>query len=582
MVRSTDWAQAWAADSHGALRGYHGITRRTSSQGDSEETWASAKRHCQSLTTRSWEGCGGLEGQEQEAPYWHGNNGYTEHAQQQVCQYFQKGFCTFGDKCWYLHPQRWENGHKEPAFADLSQPDGPAWELAGIRFVVTGPATERSPYCKCTPPLDTGPMRLRVAGSNEALGGWEDEWDPQAGVDLHWEGDRWTSVVLTVPPRVAFTFCLARMDEPECHPGVLQGCRRAEAHESRVFTWGPQHAVSAPPRGQVLEVHLQTAELSQQHPPAPALRSIPRASVTAFAGGLPLSPSPPAGRQRCYTFDAPGGVVLHFCMYLPPGYDDRASVAEAQGGCGNGTSGWPVLLFLHSMHGRLDGDNNLFFESDTPLHLLLGHPACPAALRERFIVVSPQCPVDPERPDGCGIWLRNGWYEDSTYAAEMELALAALLEAVAGACNVDRQRICVTGTSMGAYASLELAARWPGFFSAVAPVAAHYDLDPVDDLVTHLTQPQELPLWFFHAENDGMCPYEPIESLVQKLRTSSRAEVRLTSFEDTWSNQGHCADRVPYWAIPRSPGQEALGEELFSWLSLQRGPGRSLRAKLPP
>lgn len=270
---------------------------------------------------------------------------------------------------------------------------------------------------------------------------------------------------------------------------------------------------------------------------------------------------------------------MHFCMYLPPRYGGGGRAGAPPGG-GEGSDGWPLLLFLHSMHGRIDGDNNMFYESDTPLRLLLGHPSCPVALRERFIVVSPQCPLDPTRHDGAGIWLRNGWYEDSTYDDKMELALAGLIEAVCGSFHVDRRRVCVTGTSMGAYASLELASRWPGVFAAAAPVAAHYDLDPVEDLIERLTSLQAMPMWFFHAENDGMCPYEPIEALMRQLRARSKAEVRLTSFEDTWSNQGHCADRVPYWAAPRSPGQEALGEELFAWLSRQKGPGRTLEERL--
>jgi len=488
-----------------------------------------------------------------------------------ICKYFQQGYCMFGDKCWYLHPQ-----HSEEVRQHADESQSPP---AGVRFVVRCPSgMQQSRYCRCRPPLHSGPLRLRIVGNIEALGCWENEWDPHEGIDLFWEGDKWTSTVLTVEPLIKIRFCLVSMDEPECHPGVLQGYMREEAHEARRFSWSATHTVWGPPRGSVLEVQLCSSELTRAAP-APLVRQLPRASVTAFAGGAPLPAPLPKGRQQCYTFDAPGGVVLHFCMYLPPRYGSAQGIA---GGAGEGdaTAGWPLLLFLHSMHGRLDADNSLFYESDTPCRLLLGHPSCPTALRERFIVVSPQCPLDPERGDHAGIWLRNGWYEESTYDEEAEVALAALLEAICSSCHVDRRRICVTGTSMGAYASLELAGRWPGVFAAAAPVAAHYDLDPVDGLVERLTQPQALPLWFFHAENDGMCPYEPIEDLVRKLRTHSQAEVHLTSFTDTWSNQGHCADRVPYWATPRSPGQQALGEELFTWLSRQRGPGRSLRDRL--
>ena len=229
------------------------------------------------------------------------------------------------------------------------------------------------------------------------------------------------------------------------------------------------------------------------------------------------------------------------------------------------------------MHSRLDGDNNAFYESDTPVRLLGGdcrftEGRCPESLRENFVVLSPQCPIDKERADG-GIWLRHGWYEASTYAYEVEESLAALLRAATSAYNIDAQRISITGASMGAYAALELAARWPGTFAAVVPVAAHYDLDPIEPLALHLTA-QSLPLWFFHAKNDTMCPFETVDELVRRLRRTATVQILLTSFEDDWSCSGHCSDRVPYWKKCPGDKHEACGEELFAWLVKQRGAGR--------
>eukprot|EP00438_Fugacium_kawagutii_P005968 Skav224303 [mRNA] locus=scaffold772:306005:309327:+ [translate_table: standard] len=82
------------------------------------------------------------------------------------------------------------------------------------------------------------------------------------------------------------------------------------------------------------------------------------------------------------------------------------------------------------------------------------------------------------------------------------------------------KRVSMCGSSMGAYGALELTSRRPrNFFSAVALIAAHYDLDPVEPLVTRLlTEKQEVPLWFIHAENDNVCPFADMEDLVQRLR----------------------------------------------------------------
>jgi predicted peptidase len=271
---------------------------------------------------------------------------------------------------------------------------------------------------------------------------------------------------------------------------------------------------------------------------------------------------------------------MTFFIYFPPGYRGADATVDH-------STGWPLLLFLHSMHGRLDGDNNLFYESDTPIRLLLGDERCPPSLRDDFIVIAPQCPNDVERGDHAGVWLRKGWYETSSYSSEMELALASLILLVCRTCHIDSHRIALTGTSMGAYACLELSARWPGVFSAVAPVAAHYDLDPIDQLVQKLTEREHPPFWFFHAKNDEMCPFEPIKDLVDRLRNASKNEAHLTAFDDTWSRNGHCADRVAYWydqarfsadkrlhctSYQQNPRWQ--GEDLFTWLKQQRGPGR--------
>ena len=415
------------------------------------------------------------------------------------------------------------------------------------------------------PPLDTAPMRLRVAGIVEALGcpddshdtDWGTYWNNEGyskGLDLFWEGGRWTSLAIPVPPNTPIKFQVVRLDQEKSH---------------RRFGWGWEYTVESPSAGQVVQAVLniegdESADWNVEAALSTRLMCRQRAVVTPMTAdpfrleGADGAKRHPGGVQRLYLFDASNGMSLKSCLYLPPGY--REEVNEGRQ--------WPLLIFLHSMHGRLDGDNNLFYGSDTPLELLLlGDQWCPETLRQRFVVLAPECPADKERGDG-GVWLRHGWYEDSTYSVEVERALAELFETTASGLQIDRQRICVTGCSMGAYACLELAARWPGAFAAIAPVAAHYDLDPVDDVVVKLTAQQALPMWFFHATNDSICPYPPIESMVAQLRARTQAEVRLHAFEDTWSDTGHWPEGVAYWACTN-------GNELFDWLAAQTGPGRA-------
>lgn len=519
------------------------------------------------------------------------------------CQFFGSEFgCASGDDCRFIHDtdgeaelrrkgarewtQDWdETAHKRPnAGAHLL----PREEQAALLFVVDWrPQDEKMDGLHGEDTFErTGPMRLRVVGDTEPLGCWYDKPDSQLGVDLFWEGDRWVSTLVPAVPAETLRFTVQRVEQSETHPGVLQGSQRTDIHDNRTFLSCPWHAVTAPSAGSVAIVRLQCPELFKLRC-LRGLKVIPRRDAVVTLDGISanavISPPKP-GRHKCYTFDAPNGKTLIFYLYAPAGYDNNHP-----SGFG-GEEGWPMLMFFHSMHGRLDGDNNLLFESDTPVRMLGGDAdaRCPRALKERFVVLAPQCPEDREKGGDCSMWLRKGWFEVSSFDPDMTAALGALVRGVLATMrSVDKHRVCATGASMGGYAALELAARWPNSLAAIAPVAAHYDLDPVEDLVARLVDPhQRLPAWFFHATNDTMCPFEPMNDLIQKLRIAavraamaddsrSKADIKFTFFDDTWSMAGHCADRVAYWGI-RGPDQEQqppLGEELFEWLARQRSLG---------
>src|SRR5205823_3941888 len=92
-----------------------------------------------------------------------------------------------------------------------------------------------------------------------------------------------------------------------------------------------------------------------------------------------------------------------------------------------------------------------------------------------FIVVAPQSPG-------------RGWNPE---------ALDALLDEVVSHYKVDKDRIYLTGLSMGGFGTWTLAAAHPGRFAAIAPICGGGDPKQADRL-------KGLPTWVFHGAKDPL------------------------------------------------------------------------------
>ena len=108
---------------------------------------------------------------------------------------------------------------------------------AGIRFRLAQDAAQvllGPPWARPDTRTNTGPMRPRIVGNLEELGFCKEEtsWEPQGGLDLWWEGDCWTSTVISTEPDLEIEFCVVRLDQAESHPGLMQAWERTEMHEA--------------------------------------------------------------------------------------------------------------------------------------------------------------------------------------------------------------------------------------------------------------------------------------------------------------------------------------------------------------
>src|ERR1700756_5414953 len=126
-------------------------------------------------------------------------------------------------------------------------------------------------------------------------------------------------------------------------------------------------------------------------------------------------------------------VKLDYLLYLPEGYDKEEKA-------------WPLLLFLHGA-GESGHDLNKV-KIHGPPKLIEAGKSFP------MIVVSPQAP-------------RMGWDVPT---------LNALLDDIVATHKVDRDRVYVTGLSMGGFGTWALAAAYPDKFAAIMPICGGGDV----------------------------------------------------------------------------------------------------------
>lgn len=210
-------------------------------------------------------------------------------------------------------------------------------------------------------------------------------------------------------------------------------------------------------------------------------------------------------------------VRLNYLLFLPPD-----SGAEAR---------WPLILFLHGVGER--GNN---------LDLVTRH-GIPRRLRAepdpRFLVAAPQC--------------RRG----TRWLNEID-ALNALLEELVAALPVERDRIYLTGMSMGGYGAWHLATAYPHWFAALAPVCGGGEPDRACAL-------RDIPIWAFHGARDEGVPPSESQAMVEAVRACG-GNARLTLYpecgHDAWT-PAYDNPELYLWFLEqrrRTPGVEEPGD----------------------
>jgi len=214
-----------------------------------------------------------------------------------------------------------------------------------------------------------------------------------------------------------------------------------------------------------------------------------------------LSDDTPAGRQTAGEFRRTVTVEqsLDYLLFLPRDYDPERE------------KGWPMILFLHGAGER--GSDLARVKAHGPPKLAESDPEFP------FVVVSPQCP------------------EGETWD---ESVLAGLLDQVIDERNIDRDRVYLTGLSMGGFGTWSLGLARPERFAAIAPICGGGERLKV--LLAGRRKAEavrRLPVWAFHGAKDPVVALEESERMVDALKRAGAENVRLTVYpeagHDSWT-----------------------------------------------
>jgi predicted peptidase len=213
----------------------------------------------------------------------------------------------------------------------------------------------------------------------------------------------------------------------------------------------------------------------------------------------------PVQQEKSFEKEVIVKVKTKYLLYLPGGYESDKKE-------------WPLILFLH---GAGESGDDL---AKVKVH---GPPKLIENKKMDFpcIVVSPQS-------------ARGGWNVDT---------LTALLDDLAAKYRVDKDRVYLTGLSMGGFGTWSLAAAHAERFAAIVPICGGGN--PAD-----AARLKDLPIWVFHGAKDTTVPPERSERMVKALKEAG-SNVKFTVYPDA----GHDSWTATY-----------DDPELYRWLFAQK------------
>jgi predicted peptidase len=233
--------------------------------------------------------------------------------------------------------------------------------------------------------------------------------------------------------------------------------------------------------------------------------------VTFLQSAFVQCAEPAAGKQVEQSFQSSDSAEVPYLLYLPE--NDKPGTAL------------PVMLFLHG-RGESNGPLSVVAQWGPPQLVAQG-------AKLPYILLSPQCPK-----------------EDNWSSPTQQARLIELLDSIVDKFGGDKDRIYLTGLSMGGSGSWRMAADHPERFAAVVPICGGGQTADADKL-------KSLPIWVFCGDQDGV--FKANEELVQAVKQAGSQSIRFTSLENVGHNSWSAAYATPdlyQWLDRQSSGKK--------------------------
>jgi predicted peptidase len=203
------------------------------------------------------------------------------------------------------------------------------------------------------------------------------------------------------------------------------------------------------------------------------------------------------------TFVAANGMRMPYRLFVP---DERSRVTPL-----------PAIIHLHG--GTGNGADNLRQISGGNTTGTRAWITPEAQARHPTFVIAPQLPTDNR-------WDRRGADGLAPYAQ----LVIELLDSLSGEFAIDRDRIYLTGQSLGGLGVWDLVIKRPDLFAAAVPLCGV-------GTPSRAMAVRDMPIWVFHGGKDATVPVTASREMVAALRAVG-SRVRYTEYpeggHDVW------------------------------------------------